>query len=283
MHSVHPRIWAKLLADPSCRTFRRIEVQGDLLEYGVSHHSIVPVSTKPRGIIKEFSRATRLRMLKFIATIDWSRITSGHFMTFTYPDAVAHRPLVERKKDLSLLLRWMEKDRGRLLSGLYRWEWMPRQTGTLIGQHCPHMHLIFFDLPFFPYAKIHDWWRRRLGVSEPIHFDGKLLKEAEMAGMYVCKYVGKVSDPYRLVNDASCNIRGKQWGLVRKAGIPRHRRFLATGLTQRQWEALEEYAYGCMETVDPNREAGFSLLGDRCKLGLEILRSLGLTTREVER
>lgn len=89
----------------------------------------------PRGKIKAFSRASRLRLLRLTASINWDRFQAKAFsMTLTYPGSWPKDPATW-KKDLDTFGKRLRR-RYPTLSAVWRMEFQERGA--------PHFHLILF-------------------------------------------------------------------------------------------------------------------------------------------
>ncbi len=194
--------------------------QGNLLEVRkVVNHSVVPTDAK-RGKIKGFTRSARLRMLRFIATIDWSKVTGSNFITLTYPDHVVNRSYEERTTDRTLFVRYLEEDVGGPIPTLWRVEWIARKSGELKGQIKPHLHIITFKGPPLQQSVVKHFWRKVIKVKGPLSTDVRQGKSPEHAARYASKYAAKETSVGALDNNAYLDTHGRAWGVTRRESIP---------------------------------------------------------------
>ena len=133
-----------------------ITCQGGLVELHVRN---LGVTGKPvyggglRGIVKEFSRASRRNMLKLMASLE--RPKSGEiwvFLTLTYGEVYpAHR---EAKRHLDVFLKRLDRIAPGA-SGVWRYDLQERGAG--------HFHLLLFGLPFIPKSRVQQMWAEVIG------------------------------------------------------------------------------------------------------------------------
>lgn len=252
----------KAYSEESARKIHRtIRVQGSLLEFRTAHHHRTPLPTVPRGKITSFSRASRLRLLKFVATIKWRSGMKSLFMTLTYPDL--RIPTAEGLLTIqrSRFLRDMEKHLGRRFAALWRVEWMERKSGKNKGIICPHIHLICFDIPFISFAVIRKAWKQILCWDDFVAMNVQVAGSGKMAALYIAKYMGKEFDQHLLDNHAYLNNQGRHWGFHRKSMIPQCEVSFVEKPTEQQVNRLMEFARTKGGWIDKVREESFTLFG----------------------
>lgn len=224
-----------------------------------------------RGQVKGFTASARLRMLRTVATVDWSRVRASLFITLTYPDSVAMRDMKARNRDRYLFMRHMENYLGKKVGALWRLEWKTRKTGSLAGTMVPHAHLIVFGLGYIPYAMIRKWWRNVLAVDGPLATDVQRIKGGRDVGRYVTKYCSKMPEKSSLDNASYLNSLGRHWGIHRRDLVPWSQRFVMTFLSADEIRLAENAA--CMTFRYFTRDAGqgFSIFGDNGRKVGEII------------
>jgi hypothetical protein len=209
-----------VLRDGEIKALRnRITLQGRILTWSVDHINFARPSDKPRGIITEFTRKARLRMLCWFNTVYWEDCMPASFITLTFPD--------ERKPESSQFanqLRWcfwraLERKVNKQLAGVWRVEWKARQTGSKLGEIFPHFHFIVFDVPFVHRDWISQTWAAMLKVSTAVTHIRKI-NNLRAAGGYVSKYLGKADGCLVIGPYLSHEGFGRQWGIFRKKLIP---------------------------------------------------------------
>jgi hypothetical protein len=257
--------------------YTRFRVQGQLVEFhrGVSH-STVPCDT-PRGVVDGFSAAARLRLLKRIATINWSEIPMSIFLTLTYPDECAERTYKQRGQDRFMFMRHIEKHLGRKVCGVWRVEWLPRRSGTLKGMILPHYHILLFGVSFVHYREINRWWKCVLHHDGYVRTEVKLARSPQMAGMYVAKYMSKKTERASLVNGAYLNNPGRHYGYHRASMIPRHLEDWLDNPTDQQVAELTRFANEVLPWLNKHHTGSWTLLGTYADRAREIMRKIGLT------
>lgn len=218
-----------------------------------------------RGVVKGFTNAARLRMMRTVATIDWSRVRASLFITLTYPPQVERRSMKERNQDRYVFLRSMENHLGRKVGALWRIEWKTRKTGATKGTTAPHVHLIVFGCGFIAWQEIRRWWRAALAVVGPLATDVQRIKGGSAVGKYVTKYCAKLPDAPSLDSASYLNSLGRHWGIHRRDLIPWSQRHVFWNLSAEQIRFAENAA--CMTFRYFAREArqGFCIFGDNAK------------------
>ncbi len=176
-----------------------------------------------RGKISGFSKAARRRMLDFFAMLRKGSYPR-FWQDFTFPDELMIGLTTRERKELARCV-WA-RFRKRILRrfpmswGLYRKEWVTRKSGLIVGERCPHFHLVY-DIPGvgFSYevsSVLATMWVECLGDLDPFLTTKALsvalhpnsyreIQSYDHARNYVSKYVAKVDswdDP----------DQGKHWG-----------------------------------------------------------------------
>jgi len=235
----------------------------------------------PRGDIKEFSRASRLRMLKWVAAIDWQRATPASFVTLTYPDSRASVSMEQRTMNRHLFIRDIESHLGNDTYGIWRIEWKSRKSGKLIGKQVPHFHLLLMNVPYIPYQKIRLWWKRALQHDGLLATDIRQCKNAKQAALYVAKYMTKVPASSSLDNHAYLSKRGRHWGLMRQRSIPLCPLEAGVKIEPLQFEAAYDEACRVMPWLTPGQPDSFTALGKKADQLYEIFRKYGVAFERV--
>ncbi|MBA7652165.1 hypothetical protein ES703_59995 [subsurface metagenome] len=182
-----------------------------------------------RGKITYFSKKSRMRLMKFMASVKDRFLL---FQTFTFPDDVM------KGKSISERSRFSHQVRRRFLKRvLRRWpsfkavirqEWAGRKSGDIIGESCPHLHVL--SLVNFLTRRNHASWAVQLGklwvdclgTKEPekalsVAIDDKSyqwMKSQNIAKCYISKYIAKIEE---YEGDES---RGRAWYKVGVFNIP---------------------------------------------------------------
>lgn len=230
-----------------------------------------------RGKIKHFSAQARMRMLKTINGIDWEHVGKSAFLTVGYPDQCLPRELYDRRTDRQLLQRWIEHEIGRRICGCFRWEYVPRKTGQLIGQVHPHLHMLIFDLPYVPYRKLRMFWQSRIGSTQHCQIKVRYAKKKQVVGMYIAKYAAKMHDQRILDIDSYRDNLGRSYGWMRLGMVPRHNIVESGPVSASVAAEIRGLAEKWMPELYRHLDVGCTLLGDRVALVDEIIRQAGLT------
>jgi hypothetical protein len=243
-----------------------IELQGDRIELKqhLSDYHLPP--RPPRRNISTFSQRSRMRMLKFVAGVDWSKQMAGHFITLTYPDQVFLKRKCDRNIHRFVFNRHLERTWARNVSSLWRVEWKERLTGVYKGQMCPHMHLIVFGPGELGTERCRDLWQRTIGENTFTSVDVQPLGDAKKAGIYLSKYAAKLPDQHLLDKVSYLNTPGRHWGYTKRPGIPLQPLIRFVDLSWACVADLERMQRTYHDDYDCAKDAGFTMLGDRAKL-----------------
>lgn len=239
-----------------------IKKQGKLFEVKAHKSGGTPPTKKLGAVVKGFSAAARLRMLKFIATVDWSPTLDGRFITLTYPDDQAMRTRKERNNDRARFFRYMEKYLGKKVEGIWRLEWKKRKSGRHKGKLAPHFHIILPTVGWLPYKKIHLWWRKAIRATRPVSCKVEVIVSGKQIGLYIAKYLAKWSGPPNLDNPLLLNSNGRHYGYVRKELIPRCPIRWINGLGREVSLALMSLGAERLEWITGDKIESFTILGD---------------------
>lgn len=217
-----------------------------------------------RGNVTTFTRQSRLRMFKMVATIDWPAIGKGLFITLTFPCRCLPIDKEGRKQALYEFCRSMENYLGRKVGILWRVEWVIRKSGKWAGTLQPHYHLIVFSVRYIPYEDVRKWWRRALKTTGYVRTECKRLGDKERHGIYIAKYAAKPLDS-SLVNVAYRNkCDGRHWGYKRLLEIPRSPSRYYENLSMDAVLRMRDFGAVALPWYDPRFDRGFTVFG---KLG----------------
>ena len=183
----------------------------------------------PRGKIKYFSKKSRIRLMKFMASIKDQFLVH---QTFTFPDDVMEGKTISERSIFSnkVRRRFLKRVHRRYPSfkAVIRQEWEQRKSGNIIDESCPHLHFLYL-VNFLTMANHKDWatllgklWvdcletgQREKALSVAVHKKSYTwMKNQIMARRYVSKYIAKV-ELYE--GDQS---RGRAWYRVGDFDIP---------------------------------------------------------------
>lgn len=220
-----------------------------------------------RGAIREFSRQSRLRMLKMIAKVNWDQAGNGVFITLTFPDTSMPMAAASRNRVLAEFMRRTEKHLGRPVSGLWRCEWVERKSGIYRGKLLPHYHLILFGVRFIPYQEINLWWKEALHQDGIVMTDVDHLGNEQLHSIYIAKYCAKVSPISLSMSHISDFVGGRHWGYFRRSKLPLAETKYFSNIGLDTVHQLRSVAKECLPWYDMELDGGFCLIG---KLGREL-------------
>jgi hypothetical protein len=253
-----------------------LSIQGKCVEYKL-HHYRAPRKITGRGEIASFTDAARLRMLKEFARVNYDATCPPLFVTLTYPDPLATPALEQRNIHRAVMARYMEKYLGHHVAAAWRVEWVPRKSGELIGQPCPHWHWLIFGVGFIPYAEINAMWKKTIAWEGYVRTDIRRVDERGVVQSYMAKYISKDAVSPSLVIPAYHNKLGRAYGWLRKQEIPWHDKIRHNALTDSQRAILTALAHELLPKTASGLETSFTLMGDRAEEAWGILDELGLT------
>jgi hypothetical protein len=239
------------------------------------------IKPKPRGPAMPFSPASRLRMLKAIQQVDWSRVRQALFVTLTYPDGFKSRTLEERTQDRYLMHRYIEKHLGKHVAALWRTEWKSRQSGALVGQPMPHVHLMLFGVPFINAALIRQWWRTILGHVGPLATDVRKATDGRHAARYIAKYVAKLETVSLDVASYLNRVTGRAWGWKRPELVPWARCQMIVDVSPALVEEATRLASEVWRGIHPDAPGSFTLFADTAKAIFAKLRQFPMADPQI--
>lgn len=209
-----------------------LKAQGRLLKI-VAHTGSATGSYGKRSEVRDFSRASRLRLLQKMATINVEGGKAVIFVTLTYGTLFPVPHVAKRHLDnfLKRILR-----RFPHASAIWRLEFQERGA--------PHFHIMFFNLPFLYKRTLKRIWGAVIGREYWDLLHGKpsepftrieMLNGYRHAAAYMSKYVAKLpssggfnfasylTDDGEFLHpetDESDGGIGRWWGVFNKACLP---------------------------------------------------------------
>jgi len=237
-----------------------IETQGSLLKMRVTGYQSQRQSHGgKRGIIRTFSRASRLRLMRFMARLKVRKIRAT-FLTLTFTEMVTH----ERAKIVFKRFTMRLRRAFASCSAVWRLEYQPKRGAI-------HYHLICFNLPFWKQAEVQKCWEACTEELRSI-VDIRLIHGARSIMAYVSKYIAKVDDdaPTSLddgsyQHDEREPSHSRFWGWIQKELLPVGE--LVTGvLTDRQTiRSLSSFAWSLLGSDNPYNSISFHLFADNAR------------------
>lgn len=175
---------------------------------------IPPSNRQKRGLVTNFSDASRRRLIDLTARLDVEN-TQPKFLTLTF----AGIPAPETAK--LMFRRYIKRLRRRYpeMSALWRVEMQKRGS--------PHFHIIIFNMPYVLQAELQSLWQDCTGEETSIVFI-TALKNPKQVMNYVSKYIAKRGDQegFTLLDKASYLTApipvwiGRHWGVINHEGLP---------------------------------------------------------------
>lgn len=163
----------------------RFEFQGGLVRcYANKLSRRRKPSEKPRGLVLDFSRRSRVNLMEQFARINWTD-HKAIFITLTYHNEIPHER--DAKKHLRAFLKRLWRACGAR-GVVWRMEHQPKRNAV-------HFHLIVFDLPYIHWSQILEEWREVTGDMTITQTRISLLDSPSKARRYLCKYLAKVAQP----------------------------------------------------------------------------------------
>lgn len=253
-----------------------VEIQGERLTVSTNLTEYTIPKSKKGRFVSKFSRQARLRLLKMVASMDWSSIDCGLFITLTYPPGRVAFNVDTRNKQRFLFHRYMEKHLDREIPLLWRIEWKRRKSGADAGTIVPHFHFLAPGVKWIPKELIRQWWRTIIGHEGHLSTDVQPLMNAKHQALYVSKYCAKMPDDHTLDNVPNLNIRGRHYGFHRRSRIPMAARVTFRDISPGLVAELRATAASVLPSYDCRFDSGFTLLGGRAKKILDRVRQLAL-------
>lgn len=185
-------------------------------DYGDPTYRLHQIGGK-RGVVKGFSKASRKRMIEFIASVRYSGQLV--FLTLTYPDMFPLEPLEWERHFDTFRKRFQRACPD--WRGLWRIELQTRKSGIMAGKTAPHFHILIFThyteklpdledrIEQFQQWALRAWYAivHSGDVKHATHgAHASLVRSRKHAYMYVSKYLAKTTDEYDAI--------GRRWGHI---------------------------------------------------------------------
>lgn len=254
----------------------RITIQGNVLTWKVLKPKTEVRPTNKRGSIRDFTDDARLRMLKYLGSVDLEAAMPAIFMSLTYPPEIRPTDRGEVNRHRSVFWRYIEKLVGKKVSAIWRTEWLPRKSGKTKGQWYPHFHLVVFNTRWIACKDTNRLWKKTLGWERYCRTETKRAGTPAQAAHYVAKYCAKLPDS-SLVNPAYEHIAfGKHWGILRPEGVPRFKLTEVRLPRSDELDYVREFAANGKECTAAGTGGSFTVLGTRVGRIGEEMKRMGL-------
>ena len=163
-----------------------------------------------RGEITAFSKHSRRRVLRLVATLKRTEVSM--FVTMTYPDEFERDPKAVKSHLDNFFKRLLRKCPDAIV--IWRMEPKRRKSGNNIGEIAPHFHLLIWNVD---YKTLREWiplnWFQVVGSGDEKHLDAgtsvERVRSSKGVMYYTAKYICK-SDNYIMPG------WGRYWGVVNR-------------------------------------------------------------------
>lgn len=237
-----------------------IEAQGSLLRMKVTgYQSGRKSSAHKRGVIRTFTRGSRLRLMRFMARLKVRKIRAT-FITLTFTEIVTN----ERAKLVFKRFAMRLRRKFQHTSSVWRMEFQER--GAI------HFHLLAFNMPFYKQSELQKAWESCTGEAMSIA-NIKLVHGARSVMAYVSKYIAKVDDrePTSLDDgsyqhdEGEGRSSGRFWGWINKELLPLGEVYAGV-LTDRQTiKSLSSLVWAILDNGNPYNSLSFHLFCDNAR------------------
>lgn len=239
-----------------------IEIQGKLACVAFRRG---PLSVAPpvRQEVRGFSAASQLRLFKAINRLDFGAAGRCTFLTTTWRDEVGRPDKAEITRARSAFQKSIERMAGAKLPGIWRCEWKKRKSGRYVGQVMPHIHVIYFKIPYLDKKDITAAWARAIGWAGQVSCKVKGIKNLRMTLNYVSKYIAKLDDLCNLdiVSYLAGSVTGRPWGIYRKDMMPMADRALIRVMPGQLVYRIRQIAIKAYAKTPVDDETGFCVFG----------------------
>lgn len=189
----------------------KIQLQGCLLAASVSYPSTIERTSSKRGAITHFSKRSRHRMLKMMATLKTDDLRAT-FMTLTYPYLE-----VDKKRAKGHLRAFIK--------AIYALPYTPAKIGGVVWRMeiqergAVHFHLIFTKAPFLKLEDVDRCWLTAINcLGQHVNINVQEITRKKRLMYYVAKYVAKLEPQESTSNISSVPyLAGEEFARTRKS------------------------------------------------------------------
>lgn len=169
-----------------------------------------------RGDVRGFSRQSRKRLLDLMNQIETGALSSGLFLTLTYPDAFPEDPR-RWKRDLDVFMKRLKRQYPGAVA-VWRLEWKTRLSGDNKGKVAPHFHIMALGIPRVSLRWLAVAWYETVGSGDERHLgagtQAQRIRHRRGIMYYAAKYIGKVQE------EVCGGWTGRVWGIVGRDLLP---------------------------------------------------------------
>lgn len=202
-----------------------------------------------------------MRLLRTINKIDWNGIKGTTMITLTYPDTEVTALYKLRTRQREAFMKRLYRHLGRPVPSIWRAEWKPRQTGTLIGQLVSHLHILLPDIPWVGRFKVNDFWQELLGYGKILQTDVKAISSGDGGARYLSKYVSKDLDISAYLAAGEEIDFGRHWGIGHPELMPWSPVVIDRRLSPEEEQWCQEYARQVFPQFKEAGQHGYTRLG----------------------
>ena len=242
----------------------KIEIQGRLVKTKLRYLRQGRAGGGRRGAIREFSRASRRRLLQLLARLEFR---GAIFITLTFPGPALPSPAQAKAALFAFLKRLGRRYPG--LSCVWRFEW--ESSGE--RDYHPHFHLLVFGADFIPKEEVTRLWGEILGVEALWATRVERVRSFRGVMSYAAKYLGKAGLVYDAYLSAQYGSLGRVWGVWGRERLPFAVLVVVKVAWGRWFWTWKRYARRYFRRVVPGA-AGFFLLIRNPERWLKLLLSV---------
>ncbi len=167
-----------------------------------------------RGDVVSFSSASRLRLMRLIASFE--RDERPVFVTMTYPDIFPDSK-EKWKRDIDVFGKRLARKYPEA-GFIWRIEFKERQSGVSMGRVAPHFHLLVYGAGYRDLLGwVADAWWEVVGSGDSDHLEAGTRVEHIRSWGGIMRYVGKYiakEDEYPE------DWQGRAWGIIGRENLP---------------------------------------------------------------
>jgi len=236
------------------------EAQGSLLHLKVrGHKSAPPPHNHKRGIIRVFSRASRRRLMRFMARLKTRKIRAS-FITLTFSKVVTN----ERAK--LVFKRFIMRLRRRFGAASAVWRMEFQERGAI------HFHLLAFNVPFWKQSELQQTWEACTEEAMSI-VDIRLVHGAKSIMSYVSKYIAKADERSEITSledgsyqhGSAGGLSGRFWGWINKDALPLGQKYEGIMTDDYTIKSLSAWAWKLSGVENTYRNISFHLFADNAE------------------